>query len=159
MRRTCSRLASATFALLAAVAVPVLTVLSVSGAAAPQVQAAAGAAGAAAAGGSPSGASAAVPLPAFEVDRTTRCVLPAARMRLEHPSLLTHQRDRAVHLGLSDAQVSMKACVGCHAGVGAGASAGAVVGHDQAFCESCHRYAAVRIDCFDCHRSRPEAAR
>ncbi len=135
------------------VAVPVFVVLAPATTGLPSAQAADGPAPAAGA------AASRIPLPSFGVDRSTQCVLPAARMRLEHPSLLTHQRDRAVHLGLTDEQVSMKACVGCHAGAGAGASAGSVVGHPQAFCESCHRYAAVQIDCFDCHRARPVAAR
>lgn len=150
-----SRVVFAMLAIMAAVAVPVLTVLLMTGGVAPLAIAADGVGATTAV----AGVSAAVPLPAFDVDRTTQCVLPGARMRLEHPGLLTHQRDRAVHLGLSDEQVSMKACVGCHAGPGAGESAGAVVGQPKAFCESCHRYAAVQIDCFGCHRSTPVASK
>jgi cytochrome c len=72
--------------------------------------------------------------------------------------LLRHQRDRTVRDGVRGARVSLAACVECHAGKGAGVAAGSVVGSPEAFCESCHRYAAVKLDCFECHRSRPEGA-
>jgi hypothetical protein len=32
------------------------------------------------------------------------------------------------------------------------------VSSPQHFCRSCHDYAAVKVDCFECHASRPEAA-
>ncbi len=96
--------------------------------------------------------------PRYEVDRSTECVLPGEQMRHQHPHLLKHQRDRTVHLGERGAKVSLKACVDCHAGAGAGISAGAVVGQDGAFCESCHTYSAVKIDCFECHRTTPSSA-
>ncbi len=95
--------------------------------------------------------------PRYEVDRNTKCVVAGEEMRILHPHLLHHQRDRTVHLGERGTDVSLKACVDCHAGPGAGISAGAVVGQEGAFCESCHRYAAVKIDCFDCHRTTPSS--
>jgi len=99
-----------------------------------------------------------VPQPAIAVDKATQCVEPADVMRKSHPDLLRHRRDASVRDGARDERSSLAACVECHAGPGAGASAGSVTGHAQAFCESCHRYAAVTIDCFECHRSRPALA-
>jgi len=29
-------------------------------------------------------------------------------------------------------------------------------GEKEHFCSSCHTYAAVRIDCFECHRDTPD---
>ena len=99
-----------------------------------------------------------VPLPTIAVDKSTHCIEPPEVMRRLHPELLRHQRDRTVRDGVRGAKVSLAACVECHAGKGAGVAAGSVVGSPEAFCESCHRYAAVKLDCFECHRSRPEGA-
>ena len=85
----------------------------------------------------------------------TQCVAEPAVMRREHMDMLKHQRDRTVHLGERRVKVTLNGCIDCHAGKGAGAAAGSVTGSAQAFCESCHRYAAVKLDCFECHQSRP----
>jgi hypothetical protein len=46
--------------------------------------------------------------------------------------------------------------VSCHAVKGAD---GAPVSYadENHFCRSCHSYAAVSIDCFECHKSTPDA--
>ena len=46
---------------------------------------------------------------------------------------------------------SLAGCVECHAST----KTGSVLG-EQGFCESCHRYASVKLDCFECHASKPE---
>lgn len=86
-----------------------------------------------------------------------RCIAEPARMRREHPQMLSHQRDRTVHLGERGAPASLQACVNCHATAlpGHADTERAVVGDDAQFCQSCHRYAAVTLDCFQCHSSRP----
>jgi hypothetical protein len=99
-----------------------------------------------------------VPLPAIVVDRSTQCIEPPDVMRRLHPDLLRHQRDNTVRDGVRGARTSLGACIECHAGKGAGAAAGSVVGSPQAFCESCHRYVAVRLDCFECHQPRASGA-
>lgn len=86
-----------------------------------------------------------------------QCIAAPERMRREHPQMLRHQRDRTVHLGERGAAASLQACVNCHAtpvadGPGALRS---VIGRDAQFCQGCHSYAAVRLDCFQCHSSRP----
>jgi predicted CXXCH cytochrome family protein len=74
-------------------------------------------------------------------------------MRRDHMELLKHQRDATVHGGIRGAKASLKECVACHAG----ATTGSVAQSETNFCVSCHTYAAVKIDCFECHATRPAA--
>ena len=89
--------------------------------------------------------------PTIEKARGGSCVAAPEVMRRTHPELLKHQRNETVHLGMRDGRASLKACVECHASTKSGSVA--AVGTD--FCVSCHSYAAVKIDCFECHASRP----
>jgi len=63
-------------------------------------------------------------------------------MRREHPDMLLHQRVKTVHQGIVGAKVSLEGCIECH-------------GNAQDFCNRCHAYAGVKLDCFECHASRP----
>ena len=83
-----------------------------------------------------------------------RCVADTATMRRDHMKLLRHQRDETVHGGIRGAAYSLKGCIDCHAGKASGSVAAAPTD----FCVACHRYAAVKIDCFECHASRPAVA-
>jgi len=83
----------------------------------------------------------------------TQCVEPPEAMRRLHMSFLKHQRDDTVHGGIRGAKHSLKGCVDCHAS----AETGSVAKAPGDFCSSCHQYAAVKIDCFECHASKPEA--
>ncbi len=95
------------------------------------------------------------PTPAIEPAKAgTQCVAPPEVMRREHPNLLKHQRDVTVHRGVRQARDSLQGCVGCHAS----AATGSVAQAKTDFCSSCHAYAAVQIDCFECHASRPAQA-
>ena len=85
--------------------------------------------------------------------RGERCVDEPAVMRRDHPAMLKHQRDATVHGGIRGAKHSLAGCIGCHAG----AQTGSVAQAATDFCVSCHRYAAVTIDCFECHSSKPRA--
>lgn len=92
------------------------------------------------------------PRPAVEPAKAdTQCVAPPGVMRREHPNLLKHQRDVTVHRGVRQARDSLQGCVNCHASERTGSVAQAKTD----FCSSCHGYAAVSIDCFECHASRP----
>jgi hypothetical protein len=82
-----------------------------------------------------------------------RCVEDTAPMRRNHMRYLEHQRDATVHGGIRGAKHSLKGCVDCHAS----ARTGSVAAAKTDFCASCHVYAAVKIDCFECHASRPAA--
>lgn len=81
----------------------------------------------------------------------TQCVAPPEKMRRDHPQMLKHRRDVTVHRGVRQARDSLQGCVGCHAS----AATGSVAQAKTDFCSSCHGYAAVSIDCFECHASRP----
>lgn len=77
-------------------------------------------------------------------------------MRINHMRLLRHDRDLTVLEGDREVAYSLKACVECHAVNGPDAEP---IGYDseEYFCRVCHDYAAVKIDCFECHNSKPEA--
>lgn len=89
--------------------------------------------------------------------RGDKCVAPTDWMRKNHMSVLKHQRDDTVHEGIRTAQFSLKGCIDCHAVKGTD-GAPVTVADPKHFCRTCHDYAAVRVDCFDCHASRPGEA-
>ena len=91
--------------------------------------------------------------PAIEPAKGEQCVADPAYMRLNHMDLLKHQRDGTVHLGVRDPRFSLKGCIGCHAS----AATGSVAVAKTDFCISCHSFAAVKVDCFECHASKPQA--
>lgn len=87
--------------------------------------------------------------------RGEHCVADTDFMRRNHMKMLLGHRTEAVRLGVRTQQYDLNGCVDCHAVAGAD---GRPVSFDspQHFCRSCHSYAAVSIDCFECHASRPE---
>jgi len=91
--------------------------------------------------------------PALDIARPGRCVEATEIMRRDHMKLLLHQRDRTMRDGVRTKKHSLAACVECHAGV----KTGSVLG-ERGFCQSCHSYAGVSIDCFECHASKPARA-
>ena len=97
-------------------------------------------------------ATAAVAQPVIErATKGTQCVADPAFMRRNHMDLMKHQRDDTVHAGMRAGKFSLKGCVECHASP----ETGSVAASSTDFCVSCHSYAAVKIDCFECHSSRP----
>lgn len=86
--------------------------------------------------------------------RAGPCVEDPKVMRRIHMDLVKHGRNDTVHLGIRDRKTSLAACVDCHAN----AKDGSVVGSDTHFCQGCHAYAAVKLDCFECHSSRARDA-
>jgi hypothetical protein len=98
---------------------------------------------------------AAPPQPVIEPARSgTQCVEDTATMRRLHMAFLKHQRDETVHGGIRGAKHSLKDCVACHAST----TTGSVAAAPTDFCSSCHAYAAVKIDCFECHTGKPAVA-
>lgn len=91
-----------------------------------------------------------VPMPAVETPAGERCVEDPVFMRRNHMQLLKHQRDQTVHEGIRTIRHSLNHCIECHASKKTGRVTGA-----DGFCESCHRYASVKLDCFECHADRP----
>ncbi len=101
------------------------------------------------------GKSGRVPMPMLNIntDKGDKCVEPKEVMLRDHMKFVLHQRDKTVHDGIRTTRHSFKNCVDCHAD----AKTGSVLGKDG-FCESCHTYAAVKLDCFECHSALRETA-
>jgi hypothetical protein len=95
-----------------------------------------------------------VPKPAVAAAAAGSCVEDTAFMRRNHMRLIRHQRDLTVHEGIRTTRHSLANCVNCHADP----KTGRVTGSRDAFCEGCHSYAAVKLDCFECHADRAKAA-
>jgi hypothetical protein len=92
------------------------------------------------------------------------CVLPEEQMRRQHPDLLKHDRIQTLREGIrakDDSGIaldgSLKQCINCHA-IKDDNNKFVRIDNDQHFCASCHKYAAVSIDCFQCHRDIPEGS-
>ncbi|MCB1333384.1 MAG: hypothetical protein KDK26_06985 [Roseivivax sp.] len=78
-----------------------------------------------------------------------------AYMRRWHMSMMKHDRDLTMYDGERGVNASIGECFECHA-VKDEAGQPVTVADERHFCRSCHDYAAVKVDCFDCHRSTPE---
>lgn len=87
--------------------------------------------------------------PVIEIANPGKCIAPAEEMRRNHMEMLKHQRDRTLRMGIRGEPVSLNACIECHASQ----KTGSVLGEGN-FCQSCHTYAAVKLDCFECHQPK-----
>ena len=92
-----------------------------------------------------------VPKPDVVIANPGKCVADKDTMRRNHMDMLKHQRDITLRQGVRGAKVSLQTCIDCHASK----ANGSVLGSDQNFCQACHSYAAVRVDCFECHQATP----
>jgi hypothetical protein len=95
--------------------------------------------------------------PKLDIGKGGQCVEDPAYMRANHMKLIVHQRDETVRKGIRGSKYSLANCVDCHASKGNNS----VLGSNRNFCQGCHAYAAVKIDCFECHSSKrkvPEIA-
>ena len=91
--------------------------------------------------------------PVVVIERPGQCVEDTALMRRDHMNFLAHQRDRTVREGVRTKSHSLSGCIDCHASAKTGSVLGA-----EGFCQSCHAYAGVRLDCFECHAAKPARA-
>ncbi|MDP6705742.1 MAG: Hdr-like menaquinol oxidoreductase cytochrome c subunit [Alphaproteobacteria bacterium] len=96
-----------------------------------------------------------VPVPEIAKGRGEVCVRDTDFMRTRHMELLVHQRDDTVRQGVRPKAESLRQCLDCHA-IAGGDGHPVSFESPKHFCRACHDYAAVRIDCFDCHASRPD---
>ncbi len=82
------------------------------------------------------------------------CVEPTEVMRARHMDFLFHQRDATLHAGIRTVKHSLNACVACHSTQDAHGKPVPINAEGQ-FCQACHAYASVSLDCFDCHATKP----
>ena len=92
-----------------------------------------------------------VPLPQVKIEKGDQCVEDTEVMRKRHMEFILHQRDETMHQGIRTSKHSLKNCINCHANP----ETNSVLG-DEGFCQACHSYAAVSMDCFSCHTDKPE---
>lgn len=95
------------------------------------------------------------PLPFIARGKGDKCVAPADWMRRNHMKALIHKRDETMYEGDRTPRFSLNECISCHTVPGSDGKA-VTVSDPKHFCRGCHDYAAVRVDCFECHASRPE---
>ncbi len=96
------------------------------------------------------------PLPDIpEAIKGEQCVEDTEFMRRNHMELLEHQRDDTVRRGIRTKKHSLKNCFTCHVVKGDDGKA-ITVSDPRHFCRECHDYAAVQVDCWQCHVSTPE---
>ncbi len=89
-------------------------------------------------------------IPHLDVGKGGQCVEDPKLMRKIQMNLLKHQRDETMHKGIRGQKHSLADCVECHAST----KTNSVLGSNEAFCQGCHTYAAVKLDCFECHTSK-----
>lgn len=94
------------------------------------------------------------PKPAASAAKGERCVEDTDYMRRNHMKVLNHHRDKTVLEGIRTKKHSLKECINCHASE----KTGSVAKAKDDFCVSCHSYAAVKIDCFECHSTKPQGS-
>lgn len=95
-----------------------------------------------------------VPIPSVPHAKGEQCVEDTAFMRRNHMEILKHQRDETMHKGIRTKKHSLQNCLNCHA-VYDEQKQVVDIKNEKHFCNSCHAYAAVKIDCFGCHNSKP----
>ena len=92
--------------------------------------------------------------PKLDIGKGGQCVEDVQWMRKNHMNLLKHQRDETVHKGVRDTRHSLKGCIECHAST----QDHSVTARADSFCVGCHRYEAVKVDCFECHSHKRKSA-
>ena len=95
-----------------------------------------------------------VSLPEQRYSKETGCVLPESEMRRNHMKHILHQRDETMHEGIRTRQFSLEECINCHAEKDEQGKY-IRVEDKRHFCATCHTYASVNIDCFECHSDIP----
>lgn len=102
----------------------------------------------------PQAASAEVPKPHIPEAKGEKCVEPTDVMRKNHMKFILHQRDETMRHGIRTKKHSLKNCIECHNAPDENGKVANIKTPDH-FCSSCHTYAAVKIDCFECHADKP----
>lgn len=93
--------------------------------------------------------------PVIPHGKGTSCVEPVDIMRKNHMVFLLHKRDQTMHEGIRTKKYSLKECINCHVQKNNSGQYISINAEGQ-FCQSCHSYASVHIDCFECHATKPD---
>ncbi len=93
-------------------------------------------------------------LPERHFSDTLECVQPEDEMRRNHMKYILHQRDETMRKGIRTRRYALEECINCHA-VKDDNGEYVRIEDKRHFCASCHTYAAVNIDCFQCHSDVP----
>jgi hypothetical protein len=103
------------------------------------------------------GVNADTPLPTINEPHgeDVKCVQPEDEMRRNHMNYILHQRDETMHEGIRTERYSLANCIDCHVEPDKDGNI-ATIDSEEHFCHGCHEYAAVNIDCFECHADRPQ---
>ena len=86
-----------------------------------------------------------------------KCLAPPDQMRRNHMDFLLHQRDVTMYQGKRDKKNGLRACLECHAVNGEDGKPVSIKS-EKHFCRTCHDFAAVKVDCWECHTSLPDKA-
>ncbi len=84
-----------------------------------------------------------------------KCVEPKDEMNRNHMNYILHQRDKTVYEGIRTETYSLAKCIDCHVQPDENGQI-ARIDSTEHFCNGCHQYASVQIDCFECHADRPQ---
>ena len=97
------------------------------------------------------------PLPTINEpsDESVKCIHPEAEMRRNHMKYILHERDETMHEGIRGEPESLANCINCHVEPDKNGHVPRIDSTEH-FCHGCHEYAAVEIDCFQCHADRPQ---
>ena len=83
------------------------------------------------------------------------CVEPTDIMRKQHMDFLFHQRDETVYNGKREQKHSLIGCIDCHVQTSDNGQH-IPINEEGQFCEVCHSFVSVKIDCFECHATVPD---
>ncbi|MBU0688287.1 MAG: Hdr-like menaquinol oxidoreductase cytochrome c subunit [Gammaproteobacteria bacterium] len=92
--------------------------------------------------------------PKLDIGKGGQCVEDTQWMRKNHMHLLKHARDDALRRGIRDEKRSLKVCIECHAST----QDNSVIAREDSFCVGCHKFEAVKLDCFECHSGTRKSA-
>lgn len=98
-----------------------------------------------------------VPKPVIPPAKGEHCVEPTDVIRKNHMKFLMHQRDDTVLRGIRTSKHSLVECINCHVQPDETGAYPDITSKEH-FCNACHAYASVKVDCFQCHMSKPESS-
>ncbi len=88
-------------------------------------------------------------------DESVKCIQPEDEMRRNHMEYILHERDETMHEGIRNEPESLANCIDCHIEPDENGNVPRIDSKEH-FCNACHEYASVQIDCFQCHADRPQ---